>query len=153
MHLGNLVAYFNDLLSKCADQTAYFVDSPWHILNHSIAHAGSWVMWAAFCNHGVDAVCANWAGTALSRHWCALYSLIWIITICNFHISYPRAQMESKPIFTRVAFVPARTWTWNSFLISLRSGHKNLVVSHPLLPSNPHHTHIHINEMNKEVKE
>lgn len=61
MHLGDLVAYFNDLLSECADQTAYFVDLLWHILNHSVAHTGSSVMWAASEKWGVDAVCANWA--------------------------------------------------------------------------------------------
>ena len=61
MHLGDLVAYFNDLLSECADQTAYFVDLLWHILNHSVARAGSWVMWAASGKRGVDAVFANWA--------------------------------------------------------------------------------------------
>lgn len=61
MHLGDLVAYFNDLLSECADQTAYFVDSLWHILNHNVACAGSWVMWAESGKHRRDAVCANWA--------------------------------------------------------------------------------------------
>ena len=83
MHLGDLVAYFNDV-SECADQTAYFVDLLWHILPTVLPAQGSgwWEL------HGVDALCANWT---VQLHWgTGVLSTDW----CNNHLefSYYRPQ-------------------------------------------------------------